>query len=76
MTAPGELRPAVDAYVDGLLELSGNSQRLVKQLTRLVLAGETVETGSSRDLRDGAVSHADFEEGLGAFLERRPPRFA
>ncbi len=76
VVAPTELDAAVGTYADRLLELSGNSQRLVKQLTRLVLAGETAESGPSRELRDGAATHADFKEGLAAFQERRPPRFA
>lgn len=70
-----ELDATVRDYVAGLLMLSGNSQRLIKRLTRLILDGATGETAESRALRDGAVSHPDFTEGRQAFLEKRRPRF-
>jgi len=73
--AAAELEAAVRTYVEGLLSLSGNSQRLIKRLTRLILDGATGETAESRALRDGAVDHPDFTEGRLAFMEKRRPRF-
>ena len=70
------LAAAVAGYVQGLAALSGNSQRLMKRIVRLILDGQTGETAASRALRDGAVAHADFAEGRGAFLAKRRPRFA
>ncbi len=75
VVAAVELEAAVRTYVDGLLALSGNSQRLIKRLTRLILDGATGETAESRALRDGAVGHPDFTEGRLAFMEKRRPRF-
>lgn len=72
----GELGQAVGAYARGLMALSGSSQRRIKAITRLVLAGAAEETEASRDLRDQAVSDVDFAEGRRAFIERRAPRFA
>ena len=76
VVAPGELGATVRDYVTSLLALSGNSQRLIKRLTRLILDGATGETAESRSLRDGAVAHPDFTEGRRAFLEKRRPRFS
>jgi enoyl-CoA hydratase/carnithine racemase len=69
------LAGTVAAYADQLCAVSGQSQRLIKQLIGLALDGQHEETAASRDLRDGAVDHADFAEGRRAFLERRRPRF-
>lgn len=73
---PEELSQGVAAYVQGLTTLSGSSQRLIKQIVRLVLSGQVEEDAASRALRDGAVAHADFAEGKSAFLAKRRPRFA
>ncbi len=72
---PDELTGAVHAYAQTLLTLSGNSQRLIKQITGLVLGGAVDESTASRALRDSAVGHPDFAEGRRAFLEKRRPRF-
>jgi enoyl-CoA hydratase/carnithine racemase len=73
---PGdELAGTVQAYALTLAGLSGNSHRLIKRITRLVLDGAAAETPESRDLRDGAVGHPDFAEGRQAFLGKRRPRF-
>lgn len=72
---PEDLAATVDDYVSSLLDLSGNSHRLIKRLTGLVMAGTAHETEESRALRDGAVGHPDFVEGRQAFLEKRRPRF-
>lgn len=70
-----ELAAAVRAYAATLIAASGNSQRLIKRMMRLVLDGVAHETEATRDLRDSAVEHADFREGYRAFLEKRRPRF-
>lgn len=70
-----DLPGVVDDYVSSLLSLSGNSHRLIKRLTGLVVAGTAQETEESRSLRDGAVGHPDFVEGRQAFLDKRRPRF-
>ena len=75
MLPPDELAQAVHDYAHALLTLSGNSQRLIKQITGLVLGGAVDESTASRALRDSAVGHPDFAEGRRAFLEKRRPRF-
>lgn len=72
---PGELEAETLAYARSLLAASGSSQRRIKRIAGLVLAGTIEETEESRALRDGAVSHPDFAEGRRAFLEKRRPRF-
>jgi enoyl-CoA hydratase/carnithine racemase len=69
------LAGAVRDHAASLCALSGNSQRLVKAIARLVAAGQEEEDAHSRDLRDSAVEHADFVEGRTAFLAKRAPRF-
>ena len=61
---PEDLAATVDDYVGSLLSLSGNSHRLIKRLTGLVMAGTAHETEESRALRDGAVGHPDFVEDV------------
>jgi enoyl-CoA hydratase/carnithine racemase len=73
---PDQLARAVRTYAATLQDLSGNSQRLIKRIARLVLDGASEETEESRCLRDSAVAHADFVEGRRAFLEKRRPRFS
>ena len=75
LAAP-ELAVAVSSHARSLCALSGNSQRLIKAIVRLVGQGQREEDDTSRGLRDGAVEHADFVEGRTAFLAKRPPRFA
>lgn len=70
-----ELAAAVRAYAATLVAASGNSQRLIKRMMRLVLDGTAHETDETRELRDSAVDHADFREGYRAFLEKCRPRF-
>lgn len=72
---PEDLAATIRAYAQTLISASGNSQHLIKRITRLLLDGATGETEESRRLRDSAVAHADFQEGYRAFLEKRRPRF-
>ncbi len=75
MVAADQLAAEVSAYAHSLGALSGNSQRSIKAMIRLVAQGQRDEDDVSRDLRDGAIEHPDFAEGRSAFLARRPPRF-
>jgi enoyl-CoA hydratase/carnithine racemase len=75
LVAPEALQETVRAHARSLLGLSGSSQRRIKRMVRLVLDGAVAESEESRDLRDGAVAHPDFAEGMAAFLGKRQPRF-
>lgn len=72
---PESLADAVQEHARLLMAASGNSQRLIKRIVRLVLDGASGEDEESRRLRDGAVAHPDFQEGQRAFLDKRRPRF-
>ena len=76
VVAPDDLASEAAGYVRSLCALSGNSQRSIKAIMRLLEQGQREENEASRDLRDLAVEHPDFSEGRSAFQAKRKPRFA
>ena len=73
---PGaDLWDKVNAYAETLAGLSQYSIRATKATIGEILAGATEETEQTRSLWIGAFGGADLKEGVGAFLEKRKPRF-
>jgi cyclohexa-1,5-dienecarbonyl-CoA hydratase len=77
VVAPGELRDAVEQIVDRLREKSGPALHLAK---RAVLLASGREFDAALDdverlFLDKLMKTRDAEEGLRAFLEKRPPRW-
>jgi len=74
-----EVHEDVDAGVERLSALIAAraqvSVRGAKTIVDLVIDGRCEETGEVRALYDEAVHSAEYEEGVRAFLEKRPPRF-
>lgn len=77
VVAPGDLDAAVDRWVADILACSPVCLRAIKQTVR---AGEKLTAKEAQLLRLPALVDAlqspDQDEGVRAFVERRPPRWA
>ncbi|WP_417483941.1 enoyl-CoA hydratase/isomerase family protein [Maricaulis salignorans] len=76
VTSPSGLDRLVSEYVDQLLDMSPHSAEFTKQMIARVLAGQNQDSDATKALFAGAFSHADFNEGYRAFLEKRKPDFS
>ncbi len=76
VTAPAGLERMVSDYVDHLLDMSPYSAEFTKQMIARVLAGQDQDDDSTKALFAGAFTHADFNEGYRAFLDKRKPDFS
>jgi enoyl-CoA hydratase/carnithine racemase len=71
-----DLDKAVTEFTALLAARSGVTQRAVKETVARILDGTTHDDDSHAALRASALDSPDYAEGVRAFLERRPPRFA
>lgn len=67
---------AVAEFAALLATRSPVTQRAVKTTVRRILDGVTRDDAEHAALREAALASPDYAEGVRAFLERRPPRFA
>lgn len=63
------------ALAGSISAVSPHSVTVMKTIIRRILDGQTDDDESTLREFDGAFAGADFEEGVSAFLEKRPPRF-
>lgn len=70
-------RPVEEAaeFAEGLVRVSGHSQRESKAMIRRIGAGQIDDDAETRALFAAAFDGPDFAEGSAAFLERRPAVF-
>lgn len=73
--APDELEAATYTLAGEICERAQISVRSTKEIVALVLAGQTVDSEHTVDLRNSSFDSADYAEGVRAFLEKRQPRF-
>lgn len=66
---------AESALLDAILAAAPSSQRGIKAMVRRILDGQTDDDAATARAFDAAFQGADFAEGVGAFLARRPARF-
>ena len=66
---------AVGEFAAILAGRSSVTQRAVEQTVARVLDGATADDDAQAALRDAALASPDYAEGVGAFLEHRPPKF-
>lgn len=64
-----------DALVGQLATVSSFSTQAIKSFVRRVLDGQVADDADSLRVFASAFEGADFREGTGAFLEKRPPVF-
>lgn len=64
-----------DALVGQLATVSSFSTQAIKSFVRRVLDGQVADDAVSLRVFASAFEGADFREGTGAFLEKRPPVF-
>lgn len=76
VASPSGLERLVGDYVDQLLDMSPHSAEFTKQMIARVLAGQDQDSDATKALFAGAFTHADFNEGYRAFLEKRKPDFS
>ncbi len=72
----GDPLAAAQALAERMLETSAFTQRSTKAVIRRILDGATDDDADSMALFDSAFTGPDFAEGVAAFLEKRPARFA
>ena len=75
LASPAGLERIVADYVAQLLDMSPHSAELTKRMLALVLDGQDGDDETTKALFAGAFTHADFNEGYRAFLEKRKPDF-
>ena len=76
VVAPDELDAAVDGLIDDLRALSPLALAVAKQVLNQAYEGPLRLSLELEGLAYGFLrTSADFEEGVTAFLEKRPPRF-
>ena len=70
---------AIDRVVRDLAaEIASNAPltvRAAKEMTRRLMALRRIASGDARDLIEMCYGSADFQEGVAAFLAKRPPRW-
>ncbi|MDF1523479.1 MAG: enoyl-CoA hydratase-related protein [Trueperaceae bacterium] len=76
LEAPEVLEAETLAYAELLCSRSQRSIRASKQLLLRIAAGQLGGDADTLELRDAAFDGEDYAEGVRAFLEKRPPRFA
>ncbi|MGH9256194.1 MAG: enoyl-CoA hydratase/isomerase family protein [Vicinamibacterales bacterium] len=83
--AMGMLNRVVPADVIGgvvrelATEIASNAPltvRATKEMTRRLMALRRIASGDARDLIEMCYGSADFQEGVAAFLAKRPPRWS
>jgi enoyl-CoA hydratase/carnithine racemase len=70
------LDEAAGALEADILAAAPSSQRAIKTVVRRILDGQTDDDAATAALFDGAFGSPDFAEGVAAFREKRPARFA
>ncbi|MFF5261853.1 enoyl-CoA hydratase/isomerase family protein [Actinomadura viridis] len=71
----GGVRERVAAFAATLASRSLLTQRAVKEIVDALAAGDDAEPALDRWLAEAHAEGGDMDEGVAAFLERRPPRF-
>jgi enoyl-CoA hydratase/carnithine racemase len=71
-----DLAGAVDALAAAIIAVSPASQRASKAIIQRIIEGAHDDDAQSSAGFDAAFTGADFDEGVAAFLAKRPPRFA
>lgn len=72
---PEELEERTYAFARLIASRSQYSVRSSKRIVQKIQAGETEDDAESLKLRNDSFDGADYEEGVRAFLEKRPPNF-
>jgi enoyl-CoA hydratase/carnithine racemase len=71
---------AIDREVRELAEkIAANAPltvRATKEMTRRLMALRRIGSDDARDLVEMCYGSADFQEGVAAFLAKRPPRWS
>lgn len=73
--SPTSLDADIDALRDAVCAASRHTARSAKLIMRMLQRGVTDDTDESRAMFAEAFFGDDHQEGVRAFLERRPPRF-
>lgn len=73
--APEELDEKTLEFVELLSTRAQTTIRGTKRIVRLILEGQVGESEETTDLRNNSFDTDDYEEGVRAFLEKRPPQF-
>lgn len=67
---------AIDRLARSVIAGSAHTQRAAKTIVRRILDGANDDDAASAAAFDAAFDSVDFAEGVGAFLAKRPARFA
>lgn len=65
-----------DALASAITSASPHSTRAAKAMIRRILDGQAADDDATRTMFADAFEGPDFAEGVRAFVEKRPPRFA
>ncbi|MCX7623887.1 MAG: enoyl-CoA hydratase/isomerase family protein [Thermomicrobium sp.] len=76
LCAPGELDERLREWLAELRQAAPAAVRATKAALRRALAGDAVTLADIRALRRALDRSPEYEEGLRAFAEKRPPRWA
>jgi enoyl-CoA hydratase len=76
LCAPEDLEERTGAFAATVASRAQLTVRGAKRTVGMILAGSVEETEESRALQSRAYASDDYLEGVDAFLEGRPPRFA
>lgn len=71
-----DLAQAAARLVSDILAAAPSSQRATKAIVRRILDGQSDDDAATAAMFDAAFEGSDFAEGVAAFGEKRPPRFA
>lgn len=72
---PGQLEARTYEFARLIASRSQYSVRSSKRIVQKIQAGETEDDAESLKLRNDSFDGADYQEGVRAFLEKRPPDF-